>query len=146
MTETPALPPVPHGTPPGGQDGPRPISHQQQRILDTIRASVADRGYPPSIREIGDAVGLTSSSSVARQLTVLQARGWILREPGEARALTILDHPPTASALRRAALAHAIEEYAGPDDDTIPVLRHWLTELGGWPDEEPLRDADGPSW
>ena len=47
------------------------LTERQRTILDVIRASVTSRGYPPSIREIGDAVGLTSTSSVAHQLLSL---------------------------------------------------------------------------
>lgn len=125
---------VPAQAPTLGRDVPRPISLRQQRILDVIRRALTERGYPPSVREIGDAVGLTSSSSVAHQLGVLEARGWIRRDPGTARGLTVLDSSDSLISLRRAALAHAIECYDGPDDDTIPVLRHWLEDLGGWPE------------
>ena len=48
------------------------LTRRQRTILDVIRASVTTRGYPPSIREIGDAVGLTSTSSVAHQLRTLE--------------------------------------------------------------------------
>jgi repressor LexA len=50
------------------------LTERQRTILQVIRASVASRGYPPSIREIGDAVGLTSTSSVAHQLRTLPTR------------------------------------------------------------------------
>ena len=48
------------------------LTERQRTILDVIRGSVTSRGYPPSIREIGDAVGLTSTSSVAHQLRTLE--------------------------------------------------------------------------
>lgn len=69
---------------------------RQGRILAYLRDYVAEHGYPPSMREVGDACGLTSSSSVAHQLQVLEARGHIKRDPGSPRAITILTHPPTA--------------------------------------------------
>lgn len=50
------------------------LTERQRTILNVIRASVTSRGYPPSIREIGDAVGLTSTSSVAHQLRTLGER------------------------------------------------------------------------
>lgn len=50
------------------------LTERQRTILDVIRASVTSRGYPPSIREIGDAVGLTSTSSVAHQLRTLERK------------------------------------------------------------------------
>jgi len=52
------------------------LTPRQRTILDVIRASVTSRGYPPSIREIGDAVGLTSTSSVAHQLRTLERKGY----------------------------------------------------------------------
>ena len=58
---------------------------------DVIRASVTTRGYPPSIREIGDAVGLTSTSSVAHQLRTLERKGYLRRDPNKPRAV---DVPP----------------------------------------------------
>jgi repressor LexA len=59
-------------------------------VLEVIRAAIEQRGYPPSIREIGSAVGLTSSSSVAHQLKVLEQRGYLRRDPHRPRALEVL--------------------------------------------------------
>ncbi|MDH3959007.1 MAG: transcriptional repressor LexA, partial [Actinomycetota bacterium] len=56
-----------------------------------IRESVEDRGYPPSVREIGEAVGLNSPSSVAHQLKVLEAKGYLRRDPNRPRAMEVLD-------------------------------------------------------
>lgn len=64
-----------------------------RRVLAYLRDFVAANGYPPSMTQIGAAVGLTSTSSVAHQLQVLEARGYIRREPGKPRAITILDAP-----------------------------------------------------
>lgn len=86
------------------QTDPRaPLTATQTAILAVIRETVRDRGYPPSLREIGTAVGLASSSSIAHQLTVLQARGYIVREENRPRALRILDDPtPDPQAVLRA--------------------------------------------
>src|SRR6202050_4322025 len=62
------------------------LTPRQRTILDVIRASVSSRGYPPSIREIGDAVGLTSTSSVAHQLRTLEKKGYLRRDPNRPRA------------------------------------------------------------
>src|SRR5882724_10892342 len=62
------------------------LTERQRTILDVIRASVSDRGYPPSIREIGDAVGLTSTSSFAHQLRTLERKGYLRRDPNRPRA------------------------------------------------------------
>ena len=55
------------------------ITARQQRILDFIAETVRDRGYPPTVREIGEAVGLTSSSSVHAQLANLERKGLLRR-------------------------------------------------------------------
>jgi repressor LexA len=76
------------------------LSTRQHTILEMIRAAVAERGYPPSIREIGDAVGLTSPSSVAYQLHMLEAKGYIRRDPHRPRAMEVLN-PGTGKPTRR---------------------------------------------
>ncbi|MFZ4841088.1 MULTISPECIES: transcriptional repressor LexA [Mycetocola] len=72
------------------------LSEKQRSILEYISRSVADRGYPPSMREIGDAVGLASLSSVTHQLNQLELSGYLRRDPNRPRALEILiDLPGT---------------------------------------------------
>ena len=66
------------------------LTLRQRRILQVIKETVERRGYPPSIREMGDAVGLASSSSVAHQLKVLEAKGHLRRDPNRPRALEVL--------------------------------------------------------
>ena len=80
------------------------LTPRQQRILNVLRESIEKRGYPPSIREIGELVGLTSSSSVAHQLRVLEQKGFIKRDPNRPRALEVFI--PELMAARRA-IAHA---------------------------------------
>ncbi|PQP53482.1 repressor LexA, partial [Mycolicibacterium austroafricanum] len=65
------------------------LTERQRTILEVIRASVSTRGYPPSIREIGDAVGLTSTSSVAHQLRTLERKGFLRRDPNRPRAVDV---------------------------------------------------------
>jgi repressor LexA len=65
------------------------MTARQRRILDYIRATVRDRGYPPTVREIGEAVGLSSSSSVHAQLGNLERRGILTREATKPRAMEI---------------------------------------------------------
>jgi repressor LexA len=72
--------------PPGG-DG---LTARQRLVLDTIRTLVERRGYPPSMREIGEAVGLTSPSSVSHQLETLQRKGFLRRDPNRPRAIEII--------------------------------------------------------
>ena len=76
------------------------LTPRQQRILNFLRDSIELRGYPPSIREIGDTVGLASSSSVAHQLRVLEQKGFIKRDPNRPRALEVF--LPEVLAARRA--------------------------------------------
>lgn len=66
------------------------LSEKQRAILDVIRRAVATYGYPPSMREIGDAVGLSSLSSVTHQLNQLELSGYLRRDPKRPRALELL--------------------------------------------------------
>jgi len=68
------------------------VTPRQQRILDFIARTVRDRGYPPTVREIGEAVGLTSSSSVHAQVANLERMGLLHKDPTKPRAVT-LDAP-----------------------------------------------------
>ena len=76
------------------------ISTRQREILDYIRDTVADRGYPPSVREIGEAVGLSSPSTVHSHLSTLEAAGHLRRDPTKPRAIEILDEPAGRSDVR----------------------------------------------
>ena len=83
-------------------DGPADatgLTPRQQRVLATIKDSIEKKGYPPSMREIGEAVGLTSSSSVAHQLKVLEEKGFLKRDPNRPRALEVF--LPEVMAARR---------------------------------------------
>jgi repressor LexA len=64
---------------------------RQQRILDFIAETVRDRGYPPTVREIGEAVGLTSSSSVHAQLANLEKQGKLHKDPTKPRAMSLAE-------------------------------------------------------
>jgi repressor LexA len=66
------------------------LSDKQRAILEAIQRSVTTRGYPPSMREIGDAVGLSSLSSVTHQLGQLELSGYLRRDPNRPRAIEIL--------------------------------------------------------
>ena len=67
------------------------LTSRQRTILDFIRDRVNDKGCPPSVREIGEAVGLTSTSSVAHQLRVLEEKGYLRRDPNTPRAMLVTD-------------------------------------------------------
>ncbi|MBA3719115.1 MAG: transcriptional repressor LexA [Nocardioidaceae bacterium] len=75
--------------PDGPADGAG-LTPRQRKVLEVIRAALQRRGYPPSVREIGEQVGLTSSSSVAHQLKTLEAKGFLRRDPRRPRALEVL--------------------------------------------------------
>lgn len=65
------------------------LTQRQRMVLEVIRDSVQRRGYPPSMREIGEAVGLTSTSSVSHQLRTLQRKGFLRRDPNRPRAVEV---------------------------------------------------------
>ena len=69
---------------------PHALTPRQRTIVETIRSAIAERGYPPSMREIGDAAGLASLSSVTHQLGQLERFGYLRRDPGRPRALEVL--------------------------------------------------------
>jgi repressor LexA len=75
---------------PDGPPDASGLTPRQRKVLEVIRAAVERRGYPPSVREIGEAVGLTSTSSVAHQMKVLQAKGYLRRDPHRPRAVEVL--------------------------------------------------------
>jgi repressor LexA len=84
---------------PDGPPDATGLTPRQQRILAHLKDFMERRGYPPSMREIGDAVGLTSSSSVAHQLKVLEEKGFVRRDPNRPRALEVF--LPELMAARR---------------------------------------------
>lgn len=96
---------------PDGPPDATGLTLRQQKVLACIQHSLEDRGYPPSMREIGREVGLTSSSSVAHQLRVLEEKGFLKRDPHRPRALKVF--LPEEMAARRAA--------GSADDDTTDV-------------------------
>ena len=68
---------------------PASLTPRQRKVLDVIRDWVERFGYPPSVREIGDAVGLTSTSSVHHQLRTLERKGYLRRDPHRTRAVDV---------------------------------------------------------
>jgi repressor LexA len=67
------------------------LSERQQDILDFLKDFISRNSYPPSVREIGEAVGLSSSSTVHSHLNTLEDKGYIKRDPSSARALSVID-------------------------------------------------------
>ena len=101
------------------------LTARQRGVLDTIRTAVETRGYPPSMREIGEAVGLTSPSSVAHQLAALERKGFLRRDPNRPRAIEVVDRrersgEPVPAAAATASPAPTGEEQ--PETALVPVL------------------------
>ena len=82
------------------------LTERQQGILDFIDAQNRERGYPPSVREIGKAVGLTSPSTVHSHLNTLQKLGYLRRDPSKPRAIEVRYDPNSGAVIERAAVAH----------------------------------------
>src|SRR6187431_3137962 len=84
---------------PDGPPDATGLTPRQQRVLAHIKEAIEKRGYPPSMREIGEQVGLTSSSSVSHQLRILEQKGFLKRDPNRPRALEVF--LPEVMAARR---------------------------------------------
>ena len=108
--------------PPAGREAgsKSALTARQRTILDVIRSSVTERGYPPSIREIGDAVGLTSTSSVAHQLRTLERKGYLRRDPNRPRAVDV--RGPETSTAAAVASTDVTGSTALPEPTFVPVL------------------------
>jgi repressor LexA len=87
---------------PDGPPDATGLTPRQQRVLAVIKDSIERRGYPPSMREIGEAVGLTSSSSVSHQLATLERKGFLRRDPNRPRAIEVRSPDALAHAVDRA--------------------------------------------
>jgi repressor LexA len=104
------------GLPPiGGTMIDRGTTEKQLRILDVIREFTAEMGYPPSVREIGERVGLSSSSTVQSHLKTLERRGLLRRDPTKPRALV-----PADMVLR--AVASPARRESGPETVSLPIV------------------------
>jgi repressor LexA len=112
LGETASVSSLPDG--PADEHG---LTPRQRRILEVIKAAVELRGYPPSIREMGEAVGLASSSSVAHQLRALEQKGFLRRDPNRPRALEVLLPTQGAQATRPA--VQALAPASGGDETGI---------------------------
>ncbi|GAA3280605.1 transcriptional repressor LexA [Nesterenkonia halobia] len=127
---------------PQEETAPR-LTERQRSIVDIIQGSLADRGYPPSMREIGDACGLASLSSVTHQLARLQQMGYLSRVPGRPRAMEVLRNSD-GELLSTPVSA----ETADASDDAAAEARP-VSPAGGVPDSSVVEldayraDADG---
>ena len=112
-----------HEMPDRGDGGD--LTHRQRKILEVIRNAVDRHGYPPSMREIGEAVGLTSPSSVAHQLSALERKDDLRRDPNRPRAIEVVSPDREGAGYRR----HEPEDVdvtgsgdARPEASYVPVL------------------------
>ena len=103
-----------------GHDPGDGLTARQRTILSVIRDAVQDRGFPPSMREIGDAVGLQSTSSVSHQLAVLEHKGYIRRDPNKPRALDV--RMPGETDEAPASQFHVMQDDAVNAGSPTPVL------------------------
>ncbi len=78
-----------------------PLTDRQRSILDFIEKSTLERGFPPSVREIGEAVGLTSPSTVHNHLASLQRKGFLRRDPTKPRAIEMRYDPASSTPIER---------------------------------------------
>ena len=104
------------------------LSERQEEVLQFVRDAVRQHGYPPSIREIGEAVGLRSTSSVSYQLQVLQKKGYLQRHSGRPRTTELLpapaSPPPGPPAADRAAPAPAAFDIPSQEAAYVPWVGH----------------------
>ena len=105
------------------------LSERQEEVLQFVRDAVRQHGYPPSIREIGEAVGLRSTSSVSYQLRVLQKKGYLQRHSGRPRTTELLPAPasppePPAADSTAPAPAPTAFDIASQEAAYVPWLGH----------------------
>ena len=112
------------------RDGGEALTVRQRRVLEVIRNSIARRGYPPSMREIGAAVGLVSPRSVAHQLHALERKGYLRRDPNRPRAIEVVSPAAPSARGYRPGQNPAPEDFvdetgsgdASPEASYVPVL------------------------
>ncbi|HEV3232718.1 MAG TPA: transcriptional repressor LexA [Candidatus Dormibacteraeota bacterium] len=73
---------------------PEVLTTRQREILDYLRRALTEKSYPPTVREIGLAIGLSSSSTVQNHLNTLERKGYIRRDPSKSRAIEMVDRRP----------------------------------------------------
>ena len=113
---------------PSGSESPRPqkpLTARQRTILGAVQRAIGDRGYPPSMREIGDIVGLASLSSVTHQLGQLEKLGYIRRDPRRPRAMEVLRPLTDAELARELGEPGPAEQSSKTSDGTL----HNVTQL-----------------
>ncbi|GAA4880922.1 transcriptional repressor LexA [Kitasatospora terrestris] len=105
------------GRPPGIRTDEAGLTERQRRVIEVIQDSVDRRGYPPSMREIGEAVGLSSTSSVSHQLRALESKGYVVADPNRPRAYRVSHRSPLGAAAAPLAAAGA-----RPSTSYVPLV------------------------
>lgn len=99
------------------------LTPRQRRVLETVRTSVTERGYPPTMREIGETVGLTSPSSVKHQLEMLERKGYLRRDPNRPRAIEVVTPDDSRSVtLLHESTGLAAETAGAPEPAYVPLV------------------------
>ncbi|MCW2666453.1 MAG: transcriptional repressor LexA [Frankiales bacterium] len=107
---------------PDGPPDEAGLTPRQRKVLEVIRDSVERRGYPPTVREIGEAVGLTSTSSVSHQLMTLQKKGFLRRDPSRPRAVDVRMPSEVMPPAVVQQVDEAAESAARPQPAYVPVV------------------------
>jgi len=96
------------------------LTERQRKILNVIKDAVKDRGFPPTVREIADLVGLASPASVAHQLSALERKGFIKRDPNSPRAIDLT--LPNKSGVAIDGLVGGIDGEQTPEAAFVPLV------------------------
>jgi hypothetical protein len=115
----------------------RPLSRRQRAVLAVIRESIQSHGYPPTIREIGNALGIRSTNGVNDHLRALERKGYLVRSEMKSRSLQVVDTLQVAKTtvvreVFETTRWHSFEIDQPPDRDTVIVLRANAQPRGGW--------------
>jgi repressor LexA len=113
----------------------QPLTERQKRILQVIKDTIAERGYPPSMREVGAAVDLASPSSVAHQMRALTDKGYLHRDPRRPRALVVVENEQS-----RMSSVESDSHAPGNDDQASTSGKGPVVRMGD-PVERALNDA-----
>ncbi len=126
----------------GGEGMQRPRGDNQQRILEFIRSEIQTKGYPPSVREIANAVGLKSTSTVHGHLQRLEKKGLLHRDAMKPRAMEVTGDLSRAAATAVPVLGHVtaglpilaeenLDEYIALPDDMLGDGEHFVLKVHG---------------
>jgi repressor LexA len=98
------------------------LTQRQEQTLEFIRKSIRERGYPPTLREIGEHMGIRSTNGVNDHLRALERKGYLRREDMKSRALRVVDDPVPSSSISKSALGGDPANDSTDDIIAVPVL------------------------